>query len=224
MHPKQNAKIITDCAMIFFLPVLMAYSLLGETLHEWIGLAMLLCLILHHVLNIHKPSLKTPVARINTALDFVLLIMLLLLMGSGIVLSKTVFRFLPFDGGWATARAIHLPLAYWSYILMSVHLGLHLNSIFTALQKMKNVRWLYLKKVALRIAVMVVSMYGGYAFLSRDFPSYMFLRNHFVFTNYDEPIVCFFADYLAVMTLFAVLSHLMIKFAQQRKMNKEEIA
>jgi hypothetical protein len=35
----------------------------------------------------------------------------------------------------------------------------------------------------------------------------MFLKNQFVFFNFDEPIIFFFADYLAIMVLFAALSY-----------------
>ena len=37
--------------MIILLPLLMAYSLIGETAHEWLGLFMFLLFILHHSMN-----------------------------------------------------------------------------------------------------------------------------------------------------------------------------
>ncbi|MBQ1342485.1 MAG: hypothetical protein IIY33_08390 [Erysipelotrichaceae bacterium] len=45
---KQNIRIIIDVAMALALPVLMAYSLVGEELHEVIGLVMLVLFIIHH--------------------------------------------------------------------------------------------------------------------------------------------------------------------------------
>lgn len=44
-------KWITDLAMAVFLLLLMAYSLVGEVLHEWMGIAMLVLFVLHHIWN-----------------------------------------------------------------------------------------------------------------------------------------------------------------------------
>ena len=44
-------RMAVDCSMAILLPLLMAYSLLGEAAHEWLGIAMSALFILHHVLN-----------------------------------------------------------------------------------------------------------------------------------------------------------------------------
>lgn len=51
MKPKQIIRLATDAAMTIALLLLMAYSLVGEAAHEWIGMAMLALFILHHALN-----------------------------------------------------------------------------------------------------------------------------------------------------------------------------
>ena len=48
-----TVKILIDIGMTICLLLLMPYSLLSETAHEWIGMVMLLLFILHHILN-HK--------------------------------------------------------------------------------------------------------------------------------------------------------------------------
>lgn len=48
-----TAKILIDIGMTICLLLLMPYSLLSETAHEWIGMAMLVLFISHHILN-HK--------------------------------------------------------------------------------------------------------------------------------------------------------------------------
>ena len=45
-------KWITDLAMTVLLLLLMAYSLVGEVLHEWMGITMLVLFLLHHIWNI----------------------------------------------------------------------------------------------------------------------------------------------------------------------------
>ena len=49
---KQILKIITDLFMTALLLLLMAYSLIGEAAHEWLGIAIFGLFILHHVLNL----------------------------------------------------------------------------------------------------------------------------------------------------------------------------
>ena len=45
------AKILIDICLTVSLLLLMPYSLIGETAHEWIGMAMLVLFIVHHILN-----------------------------------------------------------------------------------------------------------------------------------------------------------------------------
>ena len=40
--------------MLILLPLLMAYSLIGESIHEWLGITMFAVFILHHIINILK--------------------------------------------------------------------------------------------------------------------------------------------------------------------------
>lgn len=48
-----TVKILIDIGMTICLLLLMPYSLLSETAHEWIGMAMIMLFIAHHMLN-HK--------------------------------------------------------------------------------------------------------------------------------------------------------------------------
>ena len=51
MKPKMVWKICVDIAMTAALLLLMAYELIGEAAHEWIGVSMLVLFVLHHILN-----------------------------------------------------------------------------------------------------------------------------------------------------------------------------
>ena len=45
---KKNLRLVLDIAMTVLLPMLMAYSLIGEAFHEIIGTAMLFLFVVHH--------------------------------------------------------------------------------------------------------------------------------------------------------------------------------
>ena len=47
----KKARMIIDILMVMLLPLLMAYSLIGENIHEVLGVCMFALFIAHHVIN-----------------------------------------------------------------------------------------------------------------------------------------------------------------------------
>ena len=70
-------------------------------------------------------------------------------------------------------------------------------------------------------AGLVISVYGTWVFISRDFPTYLFLKNEFVFLDYSEPKVLFYMDYLALMGLCIFIAHYSTKLMEQLKFQKK---
>lgn len=204
-------KIAADVIMTVALLLLMAFELIGGTAHEWIGVGMFVMFVLHHVLNrkwignICKGR-YTPFRIFQVLLVFLVLICMLSSMVSGIVLSRHVFTFLPIQSGRSWARILHMLAAYWGFVFMSLHLGLHWNMM------MGMAKWAAggpsaLRSRLLKLAGIVIAGYGVYAFIKRGIGSYMLLRTTFVFFDFEEPLVCFYVDYLAVMGLFVWIGH-----------------
>lgn len=212
MPKKLLGKMAADLAMTVLLLLLMAYSLIGEAAHEWLGAGMLLLFILHHVLNFGwikniGKGRYTAVRVLQTALAVLVLAAMLGSMLSGIAMSRYVFDFLPIEGGLSLARTVHLPCAYWGFIFMSLHLGLHWNMVMGIVRRMRKRQASKKQRIVLRIAAAVIALYGIVAFLQNDIFSYLFLRTHFVFFDYEQPLILFFADYLAMMGLFILIAH-----------------
>ena len=118
MTATQKLRLLLDLSMTALLLPLMAYSLIGETAHEWLGTAMAVLFLSHHALNMRwyqgltKGRWSLP--RIAQAVvNFALLFMMLGLIASGIILSRTVFSFLPISGGTSFGRTMHMVCAYW---------------------------------------------------------------------------------------------------------------
>ena len=127
----KKTRLTADIAMTVLLPMLMAYSLIGETFHEVIGTLMLILFIFHHVMNRKWHSTifkgKYTVRRIvQTLIDLILLVIMLLQPVSGILMSKHLYTFIEVPGITAAVREIHLAIAYWGFALMCVHAGMHL--------------------------------------------------------------------------------------------------
>ncbi len=51
MRSIQKVKLAVDAAIIAALLLLMAYGLVGEAAHEWLGMGMFALFLLHHLLN-----------------------------------------------------------------------------------------------------------------------------------------------------------------------------
>ena len=211
MKPKQIAKIVTDILMTIILLLLMAYSLVGEAAHEWLGIGMFALFILHHALNsrwsrnLHKGK-YTPFRVLQTVLVMLALISMLGSMISGIVLSRHALAFLPITGGQSWARTLHMLSAYWGFMLMSLHLGLHWNIMLAMAAKMVK-KPSVLHTWVLRIAGSMIAAYGAYAFFRRGVGRYMTLQDQFVFFDFSEPLILFLLDYMAIMGLFAFIGH-----------------
>ena len=217
MISKKTLKIIIDIMMTFLLLALMGYQFFGDVAHEWLGVIMLILFILHHFLNIHwiKNIFKGKYSSYRIAqlvVDIFVLFSMLGLMISGIMLSQHVFFFIH-SYNLSFFRLLHMVSAYWGFVLMAIHFGLHWNIFIRMIQKNKksvSIAWI-------RIVFIVISVYGLYAFLSRNLLSYMFLRTQFVFLNYGESIFGFYLDYLAIVCVFMTLSYLFERIVLRRK-------
>ena len=135
---------------------------------------------------------------LQTILDLLLLVFMIAQPLSGILMSKYLYTVIQIDNVSAAAREIHLFLGYWGFVLMSIHLGLHMDMMLPAA---------FRGKAFGRAAVLGVSLYGVYAFIRRELPAYMFRQTIFAFFDYGEPILFFLLDYLAIMILFAALGY-----------------
>lgn len=220
MTTKKICQIIIDLAMTAMLPILMAYALVGEAVHEWVGISMFILFILHHILNYrwHQNLLKgryTGIRIIGIVINILIFVIMICLMVSGIMMSRHVFIFLHINVGISIARTMHLLAAYWGFALMSVHLGLHWG-IFMGIAK-KNTgikRNSPIRTVFLRIIAVLIAAYGIYAFLQRKNGAYMLLKTQFVFFDFDESLSSFFAYQLAIMGLFVCVGHYGSKLLQ----------
>ena len=206
MKPKMILKLAVDIGMTAALLLLMAYELVGQAAHEWIGIGMFVLFVIHHILNGSwiRNLLRgryNPVRIMQTGLVLLILCAMAGLMVSGIILSRHALSFLPIKGGRSFARNLHMLSAYWGFVLMSVHLGFHW-SMMMGMAKKFFPKPSAVRKWVLRILALVIAGYGVYAFIRRDIGIYMLLRSHFVFFDYEEPLVFFYLDYIAVMGLF----------------------
>lgn len=226
MKPKAIIKLAVDIFMTLALLFLMGYHLWGDAPHEWVGAGMLVLFIAHHILNgnWHKMLFKgkyNAMRIVTLVIDFLVLVSMLAQMYSGIVMSRHVFAFLPTPGGMALARRLHILGAYWGFILMSLHLGLHWNMILGMSRKAAGIKnSSKIRSIIACIAGLVIAGYGVWVFIKRDLLTYLLLKTEFVFLDYSESKILFYIDYLALMGLCVFIAHYIAKLCRRVQSRK----
>ena len=217
MRTKTAVKILADICMTVLLMLLMAFELIGRAAHEWIGTGMFILFIIHHILNTKwsRSLLRgkyTPFRIFQTASAVSALLFMLGSFISALLISREVFAFLPVSSGQAFGGTLHMLCAYWGFVILSLHLGLHWNSIIGMAGRLVKKAFRARRNI-LRILGTAIALYGVYAFFRREIPGYLFLRTQFIFFDFSEPLIFFFLDYLSIMGMFVWTGHYLSKGA-----------
>ena len=206
-----------DIAMTVATLVLMGgnYFFESTAVHEILGVVLLVLWAVHITLN-RRFFLSLFKGRYNafrivrTIINAGVIVCVLFLMVSGVMLSTHVFAWLGIESGSNFARTAHLLASHWYYVFMSLHIGLHVSLIANRL----GLAGAFKSKAALvatRVVAALVAGYGIYAFAIRGLWKYMFLQQPFFFFDTERGYALFFADYIAIVVLFAVTVHYVAK-------------
>ncbi|MGN0681072.1 MAG: DUF4405 domain-containing protein [Candidatus Fimisoma sp.] len=222
---KQNTKIRNgiDFLMTFLLLCLMAFQITGQRLHEWLGTGMLVLFIIHNILNFrwYRNLFKGEhglMRSVQIIVNSAVLASILCTGYSGIVMSRHVFAELPAYGSMTLARSMHLAASYWGFVLMSVHLGMHWGKICGMYKRLLHERKISDGHVrVLRAAGAIIALYGLICFIGNDIASYMFLKNQFVFFDYDQSVLAVFGEHIAMMGFWIAAGYYITKVKKGRK-------
>lgn len=205
---------VVDILMTVILMFVMAYQVTGNLYHEVLGTIMLVLFITHNALNIkwygNLFKGKYNVTRIVwTLINLAVLVSICITGYSGIAMSRNVYTFLNLSAGMASARELHLAGSYWSFVLMSCHLGLHWSMVTGMLGK--GIRDRQMSWWILRIVAVLISVYGAIRFYQADIYSYMFLKNIFAYLDYEKAPVLVLLEHLAMMGSFVFVTYYLRK-------------
>ena len=178
-------KRIVDALMTVLLLFLMAYQVTGEKVHEWIGMGMTLLVIIHQILNrrwyknLFKGKYK-PYRIVTTLINVLLLLSFAMTAFCGMAMSGYAVPFLYGMVQISFARQMHLALSHWSFVLMGLHLGLHIPMITAGMRISKKAG------TVLSCLFTGIAGYGLYLFLRNGMPDYMLFRVVFAFLDYEK--------------------------------------
>ena len=180
-----GVKRIVDAAMTVLLLCLIAYQVTGEAAHEWLGIAMTVLVIIHQILNrkwygaLFKGKYN-PYRALTTILNILLLLSFALTAFCGMSMSGHAVPFLYGMAPVSFVRRMHLSMSHWSFVLMGMHLGLHIPAMTAGLQKKGRI------KMILAVIFTGIGGIGLWLFLRNGMPDYLFFRVPFAFLDYEK--------------------------------------
>lgn len=206
---ERKVKPFIDSIMFVLIVMLMGYHMFGEVVHEWIGLVLGIIFVFHLVLNrkwfFGLMKGKYSYRRyLFLCINSLLIISCLITMVSGILLSNNIGVFIELEITFL-ARKLHMFASTWTYVFMSMHLGLHLRWIES--RKFHNK---IMRKISACICI-CLPLYGSYVFVERRLFEDMLLLNDFKFLPYGENIFYFITAYVALMTTGAGIGYLLLQ-------------
>ncbi len=197
-------KRIVDAIMTVLLLCLMAYQVTGEMAHEWIGMGMTALVIVHQILNrkwyctLFKG--KYNAYRVLTAaINALLLCCFVLTAFCGMSMSGYAVPFLYGMAPVSFARRMHLSMSHWAFVLMGLHLGMHIPAMTEGLK---------LKDKAKAVLVCIFTCIGGiglWLFLRNGMPNYLFFRVPFAFLDYEKAGWLVFLENLLMLSFCALI-------------------
>ena len=224
MNP-QKIRMPVDITMTVLSIILMGGTILftDDRVHQILGMVLLLLWGLHVFLNrkwygsLFRGSYN-PFRIFQTAVNLGLLFCAFLLMLSGMSMAW----FMPASFALSFARTAHLISSHWYYVLMSLHLGLHVDMIFRKIKAGREKRGLSSRKqpvflgLSLKILLCLACLNGAGAFVARGVWKYMFLLQQFFFFDFGKGYIRFAMDYISIIVLFAFVAHFLQKNLKKR--------
>ena len=217
----KKIKIVIDMLMYFIFVILMGHHITENLIHEILGTILFILFIVHHILNYryYKTIFK---GKYNFKRVFLLIIDLLLLVSmigmmiSGVIISSDVFTFLNIPTT-IFGRQLHMVSTSLAFVIMSIHLGLHLGVFINKLnKKMKNS---VLEYVYYLILILIV-IYGVYSFKKLNFISDMFLLNSFKFYDFNESPIIFYLHVISSSLFIGITIYFINNLKLKRKKEK----
>jgi hypothetical protein len=213
-----NIRLFLDLLAALLLIAGLAYWWLDNLAHELIGTGMFLLVFSHNVFNRRwygriPKSLRQPRGRIVTALNLSFLAVMSVLLISSFAISRSLFSFLPFDGG-RLVRDLHVLAAYWAILLVGVHIGLNWPVVMNAFRtrfRLHEAR--PLRTLLARTLVFVMAVTGASAVVEMGFGAKLINEVTLDMWDFNTRTPSFFVNYLAIIGLCAAVSYYASRFS-----------
>ncbi|EJK83066.1 DUF4405 domain-containing protein [Rhizobium sp. AP16] len=200
----------------------LSYWWLGNTVHEIVGTAMFLLVIVHNVFNrrwygtIHRGGREAR-GLINIVITALLLVAMLVLLVTSVLISNTLSGVMSPYGGF-TVRQIHTLAAYWVLVIISIHLGLRWPMIMGVARNLFGIsNPSAARSLMLRAIAIVIAIHGVWSSFELGLGTKLAMQVTLDWWNFEESVAGFFIHCLAIAGLYMVLTYYAMKWLRMRK-------
>ena len=217
---KKN-RMIVDVCMTVLLLFLMAYQVTGEEAHEWIGISMTALTVIHQILNRRWYGTlfkgKYIAYRIfSVCVNILLLLCFALTAFCGMTMSNYAVPFLYGMAKLSFVRRTHLAMSHWAFILMGMHIGLHVPAMIASMRIPEKA------KTVLRYVCLFAASLGLYFFLKNNMPDYLLFRVHFAFLDYDKAAVLVLLENILMLSFWIFIGFHCASLCMGKKNTKDQ--
>ena len=215
-------RLALDSIAAGLLLVALAYYWLENTAHEWIGTGIFVLVIVHNIFNRRWWGGVTKTRRearglFDVALTLSLLAVMLALLLSSLMISRTVFSFLQLDGGF-TARQVHTFAAHWVLIFVSIHLGLRWQRVMHTVRSAFDLaEESTAHTVAFRVVAGAIAAYGLQSSFAMGVGSKLAFQMNLEWWDFETSAPGFFLHWISIVGLYVFLTHYALRWMQIRK-------
>lgn len=222
MNPVFLLRLALDFIAASLLLAGLAYYWLDNVTHELIGTAMFLLIIVHNVFNRRwygrlSKAPREALGLSNTVTIASLASIMLVLLVTSLMISRSVFSFLPLSGGYGT-RQIHTLAAYWALVIVSIHLGMRWSIIMATIRGICGITTVNtVRVVLLRMAAIAIAAYGIRSSVVMGIGSKLTAQVTMDFWDFEASTLGFFAHNVSILALFVFLGHYATKWLRRWK-------
>ena len=213
-------RMVIDLTMTILMLVAMAYQITGNTIHELVGVVLLILFVVHNILNRrwYKKILKGKynVRRIlSIAVNLLFLVSMVVVIISSVPISSDIFPYIPVENDMIL-RQIHVQTSYWGFIFMAVHIGMSWATIINSVRKMTGITGTSrIRTIAFRVIAVLIVVYGVQASFEREMIYKLTIYNPFGW-KFNDSSMGFLLDHLAIMGIYISGTHYVLKFVQKQ--------
>ena len=216
MEKKQEKmKMFIDIAMLASLLFLMAYQITGDLFHEWIGMGMTVLVIVHQILNrkwygtLFKGK-QSPYRILSMVINVFLILSFFVTAVCGMSMSSHAVPFLYGILQLSFARRMHLSLSHWTFVLMGLHLGMHMPMILAKLKLGK-------KQKIFDAVLSLVAIAGLILCFRNRIYDYLFFKAVFAFFDYDKAAILVFVENLLILLSWTFFGYALARISQSKQ-------
>lgn len=153
---------------------------------------------------------------VTTVVNIALLLSFALTAFCGMSMSGQAVPFLYGMTKVSFARRMHLSMSHWAFILMGLHLGMHIPVMFAGLKLTDKL------KTVIPAALCVVAGIGLFLFIKNGVPDYLFFRVPFAFLDYEKAGALVFLENILMLSFWAFIGTEVAILCRNSQMKAED--